>query len=127
FDTDGTVNTKHINLTTASQQLAKDIQRNLRYFGIIARIYKYTSQGPNNFRGTMYHVNIGGHTSIRRFAKHIGFTIERKAKRLAALVNTSTDSSDLIPPEWRATLRRGKPGDRGDLRLLRDAGIRCDT
>lgn len=133
FDTDGTVGHHVINLTTASSQLAKDVQRNLRYFGIVARKYEYESQGLDGFRGRMWHVNIAGPVNAALFQKHIGFEIRRKQEALKTLTRARVDRTDLIPPEWRTKLIKGRSGgtlqDRrpsDELRLRRD-GIRIDN
>lgn len=140
FDTDGSVGGNAIILVTTSDQLAKDVTRNLRYFGIFARRRRYQSQGPNGFRGWAWHVSFGGLDNVERFQKEIGFKVTRKAARLASLVaQCSRDGSGIrseaVPPEWRKLLRsqrRGNhpgrcPESRGDIRKLRDAGIRVDN
>ena len=143
FDTDGTVTWSkqrgcfsRINLITASDLLARDVQRNLRYFGIISRRRKFRPQGPNGFKGWAWHVNITGQENTEKFHKYIGFVTRRKNQRLMSLIEHSTgprtsSRTEAVPPEWRSLLRQQARGfstiSRGDIRLLKDAGVRADN
>ena len=135
FDTDGTVVDTGIVLVSVSERLIRDVQRNLLYFGIQSAIQRYVSQGPNGYRSFAWHLVIGTAEGHRRFRAAIGFEVCRKAENLKRAANrtnsirTSTRNS-AVPPEWRNLLNknaRGNKGTRGDIRLLKDAGIRVDN
>ena len=137
YDTDGTVGMASggtVSLATVSEQLARDVIRNLRYFGIVARLNLVNTKKPTGEPTTCWFVDFRGTENARRFQKHIGFEVTRKAANLQKLVDRAEPRSAsrdwCVPPEWRQLLvqrGRGMRGGKGDIRKLRDAGIRCDN
>lgn len=144
FDTDGTVGVnqgkvKAIVLVTTSEGLCRDVSRNLRYFGIVCRFKRYRSQGPNNFRGWVWHLTITGKHNAEAFQKYIGFRVPRKALRLQALIDTTPDGrtssrAEAVPPEWREFIHRSRRGRNldgtyggGESAKLNAAGMNVDN
>src|SRR5262249_48589645 len=77
FDTDGSVGKINIRFTTASPQLARDVQDLLLSLGIVS---VRSSQGERHHK-----VAVSG-TSVAPFVERVGFTIPAKKDRLAELV-----------------------------------------
>lgn len=77
FDTDGTVESKNVSFCTTSDNLADDVQQVLAAFGILCvRRFKKSASG----RPTWNIFIMGRHCD--RFAKEIGFDIQRKQQRI---------------------------------------------
>ena len=135
FDTDGTVGKNGVVLVSVSERLIRDTQRNLLYFGIRSAVHRFASQGPNGYRSFAWQLLIGTAEGCRKFQAAIGFTVQRKINNLAIAARRTTSKrtstrNSAVPPEWRNMLRTNTTGNkstRGDLRLLRDAGIRVDN
>lgn len=136
FDTDGCVSKHRCVFTTVSAQLATDVVRNLRYFGVVARKQRYNSQGPNGYRGTAWHVTVGGHHYCKAFHDNVGFRLPHKREALQRLLGShegkrTSSRINAVPSGWRGLLKhrpKGSKGpDRGDTRILSDNGIRVDN
>lgn len=79
FDGDGTVSKegREISLSTVSRQLAEETQLLLLNFGVVSSIIN------NPVNGKMYYnLTLRGQRSVRVFAEQIGFSLERKQKRV---------------------------------------------
>lgn len=120
YDCDGSVhkNNSIVSFTTASEDLARGVLRNLGRLGIFASIHEYASTSPH---GRAFQVNISGGFECRKFADLIGFTSKAKAKRLKKFMKSGLSIRDYIPPEWRDLIPSGFQG------VLRRNGLRIDN
>ncbi len=114
FDTDGHVSGQAILYTTVSEALARSVQRNLRYFGVVSRLW---------FGHGHWRVSIGDPLSYWNFRSRVGFEIHRKSAALDSLCarahRRTSSRIDGLPPSWREFLPRGLN--------LRRLGIRVDN
>jgi hypothetical protein len=139
FDTDGTVypggkrgRNAEVGFSTTSSQLLDDVVRNLHYLGITSRWGYYESQGPDDYRGYFYALRVSGLRNLELFQKYIGFEISRKQLRLQSAIDhlrgaTTSSRDESVPKGWTNHLTRrprGYRGGFGDLRKLKEAGIR---
>ena len=109
FDGDGTVErARAVTATTASEELASDLAYACLRFGIWARIRSTTKRATNSDHSgdTYYTVTISGQTDLRRFARHIGFSIDAKRERLDAQIGGRENSNVDVVPLDGSILRR---------------------
>lgn len=104
---------REVTLSTASKQLANEVQLLLLNFGIISRVKTKLVNG-NDY----YILILRGQRSLKRFATEIGFGLPRKQQPLLDyLAQTSRDGGDTerIPNqrEWLLRLRDTLPSNRG--------------
>ncbi|MBI2670256.1 MAG: UvrD-helicase domain-containing protein [Candidatus Yanofskybacteria bacterium] len=96
FDTDGSVSGATVELTTASETLAKQVHVCLLNFGIRASLRpKFVKSYRNN---TYWRIAIMG-TSLRTFAAEVGFRYQdHKIEKLQAIANKVSNSNvEVIP------------------------------
>ncbi len=109
FDGDGTVErARAVTATTASEELASDLTYALLRFGIWARIGSATKRATNSDHAgnTYYTVTISGQTDLRRFARHVGFSIDAKRNRLEEQIGGRENSNVDVVPLDGSILRR---------------------
>lgn len=81
FETDGCVEKRGVvTFSTASKQLAYEIQLLLLNFGIVCRVRPKINK---NYNRTYYHINLLGTRSHEIFQREIGFLSERKKSKLS--------------------------------------------
>jgi excinuclease ABC subunit B len=113
FDGDGYVERgRGVAATTASPQLASDLLYALLRFGIWARMRRVRKQATNSAHAGnwYYQVTISGEADLRRFQRHVGFSLDYKRERLAALLTRPANSNvDVVPiaPAHLTLLRKG--------------------
>jgi|APSaa5957512493_1039668.scaffolds.fasta_scaffold01542_4 hypothetical protein len=83
FETDGSAYDSAITLSTASYQLAHEVQLLLLNVGIVSNLSK-----SNREDRTEHRIRVKGSKSKRLFARHIGFISERKKKCLEGVLST---------------------------------------
>ena len=113
FETDGCVeDMQRVTLSTASKNLAIDVQLLLLNFGVLCR---FKSRWNKKYCRFYYHLELLGANSIRLFAEQIGFLSERKRGLLQAyldkgkLKNSSDTESIPYQKEWCRKLVESVP------------------
>ncbi|MHB8585432.1 MAG: SNF2-related protein [Thermoplasmatota archaeon] len=94
FEAEGCVNPTHIELSTASEDVANGLRAMLRNFGIWARtheVWKAATNGSGDFR-LYFRITIGGF-DIPRFADEVGFLSSRKQSALEVLASKPRPSN----------------------------------
>ncbi len=109
FDTDGTVEKSgSVSFSSASKDLVTEVQLMLLNFGIVARSYKRTKIYNNQLQ---HYIVIYG-DFVEKFQSEIGFSVERKRARLAAVcskqrntnVNVIPYQNVLVQKVWKETV-----------------------
>ncbi len=83
FDTDGGVNGSGVHFTTASEQLAFEVQQLLFANGVVASNNHMTEPNPGRGWSGAWRITISGSAEIRRFSQCVGFDHEMKALALS--------------------------------------------
>lgn len=95
FDTDGHCSSTGVEWVTASRRLAEEVHVLLKGLGILGRLApRVVPAYPDN---EYWRMAITG-SSLRQYAKVIGFTHREKAEALATVVETSSNSNVEVYP-----------------------------
>ncbi|MFA5861025.1 MAG: SNF2-related protein [Candidatus Thermoplasmatota archaeon] len=119
FEAEGSVSRTHVELTTASFDLARGLAQVLRNFGVWLRVRPTKKRATNGSRvyRTYYRCTFGG-LSVARFASAVGFFSERKQRSLDALClvggRTNVEGVPVQSFAYRARFDHGIPLDRLD-------------
>lgn len=104
---------REVTLSTASKQLAEELQLMLLNFGVVSRVKTKEVKGKD-----YYVLILRGQRSVKKFAAEIGFGLPRKQQPLTDYLATSgRDGGDTerIPNQkvWLKRLRDSLPSNRG--------------
>lgn len=124
FDTDGFFQKQGSGpgFCSASEKLAKGVQRNLLHFGILSTLVETKTSSLN---GKAFYILCYGRESLLNFSKYIGFTHKKKAQKLAKAIAQDKGHGriyETIPTQiWKKWIHSGE-----HTRKLKDK-IRIDN
>ncbi|EHP87100.1 replication factor C small subunit [Methanotorris formicicus] len=93
FDCDGGVEKNSVVLSTASKRMAEDLAYALSRFGIIAKLREKINKNNNK---TYYYIVISNSSNLKAFLESIGFSHERKLKKLSNIIKDENPNLDVI-------------------------------
>jgi len=95
FDAEGYVSKGFIGFGINNKLLAQQIQLLLLRFSIISSLLEYDNRNNPYSKQHKYTIAIGEKESLKRFAIHIGFSLERKEEKLKQLLSKKSDKSNV--------------------------------
>ena len=93
FDCDGGVEKNSVVLSTASKEMAEDLIYALLRFGIFAKLKEKINKNNNK---TYYYIVISNSSNLKAFLDNIGFSQERKLKKLLEIIKDENPNLDVI-------------------------------
>ncbi|XRO74856.1 replication factor C small subunit [Methanocaldococcus sp. 28A] len=93
FDCDGGVEKNSVVLSTASKEMAEDLVYALLRFRIIAKLREKLNKDNNK---TYCHIVISNSSNLKAFLENIGFSQERKLKKLLEIIKDENPNLDVI-------------------------------
>lgn len=99
FSADGGVDGVQITCTSASEELISQLSLALLRFGITTRLSERLVKVPNKeVRNTFWKLTVSGQKNLLLFQKHIGFSLNRKNKKLSEkIAPTYNTNVDIVP------------------------------
>ena len=95
FDADGYVSGKKISISLNNKNLIKQIQMSLLRFSIISSFLEYDNNKNKYSNNHKYTIQITDKESINLFKKQIGFTLNKKQKKINDIIKQKDNKSNI--------------------------------
>ena len=105
FDAEGYVTSNRVSLTMVAEKFIKQLQMLLLRFGIIASVRKKISKGGRGFKEShQFTLEICDSESLMNFRRYIGFSSEKKMKKLGRIYGKLSTNTNQIPVSGKQML-----------------------
>jgi peptide subunit release factor 1 (eRF1)/intein/homing endonuclease len=95
FDAEGYSSERFVGFGINNKLLAQQIQLIFLRFGIISSLWEYDNRNNPYSKKYKYTIAISEKESLKRFLKHIGFSLKRKENKLKNLIDKKSDKSNV--------------------------------